>query len=149
MKQSTQVREGFALPAAILVIGLLSISIAAGFTLINSERRGVDDQQAQVSAFVLAASATGASAADLYLAPDGTNTVDCSDPDAPCGDWTMIDNTSSAGDVVHFAAGDYTYLDNFPAGFAITRPMTILGPQAGVPAPGRTGPDCAEPVGRD
>jgi type II secretory pathway pseudopilin PulG len=47
-------REGFALPAAILVVGILSISIAAGFTLVNSERRGVDDQQAQVSAFVLA-----------------------------------------------------------------------------------------------
>ena len=53
MKRSG-VREGFALPTAILVIGILSISIAAGFTLINSERRGVDDQQAQVSAFVLA-----------------------------------------------------------------------------------------------
>jgi len=47
-------RRGFALPTAILVIGILTISIAAGFTLVNSERRGVDDQQAQVSAFVLA-----------------------------------------------------------------------------------------------
>lgn len=47
-------RKGFALPTAILVIGILSISIAAGFTLVNSERRGVDDQEAQVSAFVLA-----------------------------------------------------------------------------------------------
>ncbi len=47
-------RKGFALPTAILVIGILSISIAAGFTLVNSERRGVDDQKAQVSAFVLA-----------------------------------------------------------------------------------------------
>lgn len=48
------IRQGFALPSAILVIGILSISIAAGFTLVNSERRGVDDQKAQVSAFVLA-----------------------------------------------------------------------------------------------
>ncbi|HEX6575096.1 MAG TPA: hypothetical protein VF042_08980 [Gemmatimonadaceae bacterium] len=47
-------REGFALPTAILVVGILSISIAASFTLVNSERRGVDDQKAQVSAFVLA-----------------------------------------------------------------------------------------------
>lgn len=47
-------RKGFALPSAILVIGILSISIAAGFTLVNAERRGVDDQKAQVSAFVLA-----------------------------------------------------------------------------------------------
>src|SRR5687768_4492710 len=47
-------RKGFALPTAILVIGILSISIAAGFTLVNAERRGVDDQKAQISAFVLA-----------------------------------------------------------------------------------------------
>lgn len=47
-------RKGFALPSAILVVGILSISIAAGFTLVNAERKGVDDQKAQVSAFVLA-----------------------------------------------------------------------------------------------
>jgi hypothetical protein len=47
-------RDGFAIPAAILVIGVLSISLAAGFSLIIAERRGVDDQKAQVSAFVLA-----------------------------------------------------------------------------------------------
>ena len=47
-------RNGFAIPAAILVIGILSISIAAGFSLVISERRGVDDQKAQVTAFVLA-----------------------------------------------------------------------------------------------
>lgn len=47
-------RDGFAIPVAILVIGVLSISIAAGFSLVISERRGVDDQKAQVSAFVLA-----------------------------------------------------------------------------------------------
>lgn len=47
-------REGFAVPVAILVIGILSISIAAGFSLVISERRGVDDQKAQVTAFVLA-----------------------------------------------------------------------------------------------
>jgi type II secretory pathway pseudopilin PulG len=47
-------RNGFAIPAAILVIGILSISLAAGFSLVIAERRGVDDQKAQVSAFVLA-----------------------------------------------------------------------------------------------
>jgi type II secretory pathway pseudopilin PulG len=49
-----QNRNGFAIPAAILVIGVLSISLAAGFSLVIAERRGVDDQKAQVSAFVLA-----------------------------------------------------------------------------------------------
>ena len=47
-------RDGFAIPVAILVIGILSISIAAGFSLVISERRGVDDQKAQVTAFVIA-----------------------------------------------------------------------------------------------
>jgi hypothetical protein len=47
-------RAGFAIPAAILVIGVLSISLAAGFSLVIAERRGVDDQKAQVSAFVVA-----------------------------------------------------------------------------------------------
>ena len=47
-------RSGFAIPAAILVIGVLSITLAAGFSLVIAERRGVDDQKAQVTAFVLA-----------------------------------------------------------------------------------------------
>ncbi len=47
-------RDGFAIPMAVLVVALLSVSIAAGFTLVISERRGVDDQKAQVTAFVLA-----------------------------------------------------------------------------------------------
>lgn len=47
-------RSGFAIPAAILVIGVLSITLAAGFSLVIAERRGVDDQKAQISAFVLA-----------------------------------------------------------------------------------------------
>jgi len=47
-------REGFGIPAAILVIAILSVSLAASFSLIISERRGVEDQRAQVSAFVLA-----------------------------------------------------------------------------------------------
>src|SRR5450830_295120 len=49
-----QNRKGFAIPAAILVIGVLSISLAAGFSLVIAERRGVDDQRAQVGSFVLA-----------------------------------------------------------------------------------------------
>ncbi len=36
------------------MIGVLSITLAAGFSLVIAERRGVDDQHAQVSAFVLA-----------------------------------------------------------------------------------------------
>ncbi len=49
-----QQRSGFAIPAAILVIAVLSVSLAAGFTIVNTERRGVEDQKAQVTAFVLA-----------------------------------------------------------------------------------------------
>jgi hypothetical protein len=47
-------REGFAIPMAVLVVAILSVSLAASFSLVISERRGVEDQKAQVSAFVLA-----------------------------------------------------------------------------------------------
>lgn len=47
-------RDGFAIPMAVLVIAILSVSLAASFSLVISERRGVEDQKAQVSAFVLA-----------------------------------------------------------------------------------------------
>lgn len=52
--QSFRNRDGFAIPAAVLVIAILSVSLAASFSLVISERRGVEDQKAQVSAFVLA-----------------------------------------------------------------------------------------------
>ena len=48
------VREGFAIPAVILALVVMSITIAAGFSLVNSERRGVEDQKAQVTAFMIA-----------------------------------------------------------------------------------------------
>jgi hypothetical protein len=47
-------RDGFAIPMAVLVVAILSVSLAASFSLVISERRGVEDQKAQVSAFVLA-----------------------------------------------------------------------------------------------
>ena len=47
-------RDGFAIPMAILVVAILSVTLAASFSLVISERRGVADQKAQVSAFVLA-----------------------------------------------------------------------------------------------
>ena len=47
-------KSGFAIPAVILALVIMTITIAAGFSLINSERRGVDDQKAQVTAFMIA-----------------------------------------------------------------------------------------------
>src|SRR6185503_13847166 len=47
-------RHGFAIPMAVLVVAILSVSLAASFSLVIAERRGVEDQKAQVSAFVLA-----------------------------------------------------------------------------------------------
>jgi hypothetical protein len=54
LMQKLSNRDGFAIPMAVLVVAILSVSIAAGFTLVIAERRGVDDQKAQVTAFVLA-----------------------------------------------------------------------------------------------
>lgn len=47
-------RRGFALPTAILVIAVLTIMIAGGFSLVSAERRSVSDQRAQISAFKIA-----------------------------------------------------------------------------------------------
>lgn len=47
-------RRGFAVPTAILVIAVLTASLAAGFSLVSAERRIVDDEKAQITAFTLA-----------------------------------------------------------------------------------------------
>lgn len=47
-------RDGFAIPTAILVIALLTASIAAGFAMVSVERRAVEDQFSQLSAFAIA-----------------------------------------------------------------------------------------------
>jgi type II secretory pathway pseudopilin PulG len=47
-------RRGFALPMAILVIAVLTIMLAGGFSLVSAERRSVSDQKSQISAFRIA-----------------------------------------------------------------------------------------------
>jgi hypothetical protein len=47
-------RRGFAIPVAILVIAVLTIMIAGGFSLVSAERRSVADQKSQISAFRIA-----------------------------------------------------------------------------------------------
>lgn len=47
-------RRGFAIPTALLVITLLTIALAAAFTLLTSERRTSDDQQSSVRALGIA-----------------------------------------------------------------------------------------------
>ena len=47
-------RRGFAIPVAILVILVLTVMVAGGFSLVSAERRSVDDQKSQISAFRLA-----------------------------------------------------------------------------------------------
>ncbi len=55
-------RGGFAIPTAILVIALLTASIAAGFAMVSVERRAVEDQSSQLSAFTMAQQAM-----ELYM----------------------------------------------------------------------------------
>jgi len=47
-------RRGFAIPIAILVILVLTIMVAGGFSLVSAERRSVADQKSQISAFRIA-----------------------------------------------------------------------------------------------
>jgi len=53
MSQTTA-RRGFALPTSVLVIAVMTIMIAGGFSLVSAERRSVADQKSQISAFKLA-----------------------------------------------------------------------------------------------
>jgi hypothetical protein len=48
LRVHTHLRAGFAVPTALLVILVTAILLAASFSLISTERRTVDDQQAQV-----------------------------------------------------------------------------------------------------
>jgi len=51
---NTTDRRGFALPAAVLVIAVLTIMVAGGFSIVSAERRSVADQKSQISAFRIA-----------------------------------------------------------------------------------------------
>lgn len=51
---SPRQRTGFAIPAAILVILVLTVAIAAGFSIAMAERRSAEDQKAQITAFEMA-----------------------------------------------------------------------------------------------
>lgn len=53
-KRSLPSRRGFAIPAALLTILVLTVSIAAGFSIASAERRSAEDQKAQITAFELA-----------------------------------------------------------------------------------------------
>ena len=53
MLNNTQ-RRGFAIPVALLVIMVLTIMVAGGFSLVSAERRSVADQKSQISAFRIA-----------------------------------------------------------------------------------------------
>ena len=52
--QTNTERRGFAIPIAVLVIAVLTIMIAGGFSLVSAERRSVADQKSQISAFRIA-----------------------------------------------------------------------------------------------
>jgi hypothetical protein len=47
-------RRGFAIPMALLVIAVLTIMIAGGFSIVSAERRSVADQKSQINAFRIA-----------------------------------------------------------------------------------------------
>jgi len=51
---NTTERRGFAIPVAVLVIAVLTIMIAGGFSIVSAERRSVADQKSQISAFRIA-----------------------------------------------------------------------------------------------
>jgi hypothetical protein len=71
-------RRGFAIPFAILVIAVLTIMLAGGFSLVSSERRSVSDQKSQISAFRIAEQGL-----EIYLVR--RDSLEMADPN-----WTRI-----------------------------------------------------------
>ena len=64
-------RRGFAIPTAVLVILVLTIMVAGGFSIVSAERRSVADQKSQISAFRIAEQGL-----EIYLiARDSLNTA--------------------------------------------------------------------------
>ncbi len=51
---NNNVRRGFAIPVALLIIAALTVMVAGGFSLVSAERRSVADQKSQVTAFRIA-----------------------------------------------------------------------------------------------
>jgi hypothetical protein len=84
--------------------------------------------------------ASSASAADLYIATTGVNSGNCQSQAAPCSSINYAQSQASAtgeADTIHFAAGEYVPDVNY-----LTVPnITYAGPQAGVPAQDRAGPE--------
>jgi hypothetical protein len=54
--ESRRVRRGMALPATLLVIVVLTVFVAAAFSVVSSERRSTDNDQAQIDVYDLARS---------------------------------------------------------------------------------------------
>ena len=86
---------------------------------------------------LLGVTAASASAADRYLAPTGVNNGSCTVQANPCSSFSYVQSVATSGDTVNLAAGDYTPDVNF----LNTPNLTYKGPQAGVSAIGRTGPE--------
>src|SRR5258706_6479921 len=51
---NNNVRRGFAIPVALLIIAALTVMVAGGFSLVSAERRSVADQKSQITAFRIA-----------------------------------------------------------------------------------------------
>jgi hypothetical protein len=85
----------------------------------------------------------GSTAEDRYLAPTGDDTGGCTSQSAPCASLAYVQGELSAGDTVNLAAGDYTQGSQALQAANVT----YKGPQAGVAAPGRSGPEARILVG--
>jgi hypothetical protein len=91
---------------------------------------------AVLATVVLVLGAGSASAADLHLGPAGADAGDCRTEAAPCQTLAYAQGRLLAGDTVHLRAGDYVTPSSGTIGAAN---VSYVGPQQGVPAPGRTG----------
>jgi hypothetical protein len=109
-------RRGFAIPMAILVIAVLTIMLAGGFSLVSAERRSVSDQKGQIDAFRIAEQGL-----EIYLVR--RDSLEANDPN-----WTRIPggvNNAGKDSVRITLAGGY-------ADVSLTRLRPPTGSQSGL-----------------
>jgi hypothetical protein len=104
-------RRGFAIPMAILVIAVLTIMLAGGFSLVSAERRSVSDQKSQINAFRIAEQGL-----EIYLVR--RDSLEAADPN-----WTRIPGPKDSVRIT--MAGGY-------ADVSLTRLRPPTGSQSGL-----------------